>query len=98
MNTAIDFQRREKRSRFEPLETGEAVAGRLSGEPSDLRMSLDRILEGLTPKQRSAFVLRDLQGFELREVAEILGCSAITVRVHLHHARREVRERLREEM
>lgn len=64
----------------------------------DLRISLDRILEQLTRRQRSAFVLRDLQGLELAEVATVLGCTPVTVRVHLHNARRRVRDLMKEAM
>lgn len=98
VNTAIDFQRREARARHVPLEAGRDVADGRAGSPEALRASLDRILSDLSPNQRSAFVLRDLQGFELKEVAQIMGCSSITMRVHLHHARRQIRERLEREV
>jgi RNA polymerase sigma-70 factor (ECF subfamily) len=97
VNTAIDFQRREARARHAPLRAGEEVADGRAWGGGDLDLSLERVLSGLSPKQRSAFVLRDLQGFSLEEVAHILGCSAITVRVHLHNARRQIRERLKSE-
>lgn len=91
VNAAIDFQRRQKRDRFVSVEDVELVSGQ---EDYEVQLSLDRVLEGLTPKQRVAFVLRDLQGFPLDEVAEILKCSSITVRVHLHNARRYVRKKM----
>jgi len=95
VNAAIDFQRRQKRDRFVSLENTVLTTG---SSDTDLRMSLDRVLEELTPKQRTAFVLRDLQGFPLDEVAEILNCNAITVRVHVHNARRTVRKRLEQDL
>ena len=63
----------------------------------DWQLSLEKVLSELTPKQRSAFVLRDLQGFSFEEVAEILDCSGITARVHLHQARKRLRQRLESE-
>ena len=94
VNAAIDFQRRQKSDRFVVVDEAELVSGK---SDLDVQLSLERVLEGLTPKQRVAFVLRDLQGFPLDEVAEILKCSSITVRVHLHNARRYVRKRMEQE-
>ena len=97
VNTAIDFQRRERRFQHVSLEQEKGLPGKNPWSDQDFRLSLDRILGDLSPKQRSAFMLRDLQGFPLEEVAQILGCNPITARVHLHHARRNIRKRLEEE-
>jgi RNA polymerase sigma-70 factor (ECF subfamily) len=45
-------------------------------------------------KQRAAVVLTYYEGLPSAEVAEIIGCSDATVRVHLHKARRTLGERL----
>jgi RNA polymerase sigma factor (sigma-70 family) len=45
----------------------------------------------LPPQQRTAFVLREVEGMETGEVAEILGCSAATVRNHVFQARKRLR-------
>jgi RNA polymerase sigma-70 factor (ECF subfamily) len=50
----------------------------------------------LSPQQRSAFVLREMQGKETAEVAEILGCSPATVRNHVFQARKALRSAIRE--
>jgi RNA polymerase sigma factor (sigma-70 family) len=49
----------------------------------------------LTPQQRSAFVLREMQGLDTAEVAEVLGCSATTVRNHIFQARKALRREMR---
>ena len=54
-------------------------------------------LNRLSPRQRRAFVLRDVLGCSTRETAELLGSSEISVRVHLHGARRRLRDLLRTE-
>ena len=95
MNMAIDFQR--KRARIRKAE-GEAPRLAVSSGSGDLKMALERILQRLTLRQRRVFVMRDLQGFELSEVARILNCSAVTVRVHLHNARRRVQDLMKGEM
>jgi RNA polymerase sigma-70 factor (ECF subfamily) len=56
---------------------------------------VDARLDLLSPMQRTCFRLRDLEGFSGPEVAEMLGLEESTVRVHLHRARRGLRETLR---
>ena len=57
---------------------------------------LRELIRILTPQQRSAFVLREVEGLETAEVAEILGCSAATVRNHVFQARKSLRREIRE--
>lgn len=54
----------------------------------------DQLVGSLTPQQRSAFVLRELEGLETAEVARALGCSATTVRNHVFQARKVLRQEL----
>ncbi|MDA8017834.1 MAG: RNA polymerase sigma factor [Thermoanaerobaculia bacterium] len=48
----------------------------------------------LTEKQRSVFVLREVEGLASKEVAEIVGCRESTVRNHLFNARKTLRQAL----
>ena len=60
-------------------------------------MDIFRELSGeLTEKQRSIFVLRELEGLSSQEVAEIVGCRESTVRNHLFNARKVLRRSLLE--
>jgi RNA polymerase sigma-70 factor (ECF subfamily) len=52
---------------------------------------LRELVEDLTPQQRTVFVLREVEGLETAEVAEILGCSVATVRNHVFQARKTLR-------
>lgn len=51
------------------------------------RLDIARVLGLLSPKQRACIVLRHLADVPVAEVADALGCSESTVRVHLHRAR-----------
>ncbi len=95
-NTAIDYLRKERKRRGVRLEPDMPEPNRTFDH--DLRLSLEQILVKLSPKQRIAFVLRDLQGFPLDEVATILRCTGVTVRVHLHNARTRIRKNLENEI
>ena len=54
-------------------------------------------LRRLSPKQRAAVVLHYYIGHPTKEIADILGSSAATVRVHLSHGRRRLRRILEEQ-
>ena len=56
----------------------------------ELRRALSEALETLTERERSVFVLRELEGIETADVARSLGISTITVRRHLFRARRRL--------
>ncbi|GAA1548815.1 hypothetical protein GCM10009827_081500 [Dactylosporangium maewongense] len=55
------------------------------------REEVQRLLAGLTARQRAAVVLRYLYDQTDDEIAAVLGCSTATVRSHLSHARSALR-------
>jgi RNA polymerase sigma-70 factor (ECF subfamily) len=97
---ALDQHRARRRRQSLLRRLGQA--GRAGACPSssqelhrrELRQLLDDLLQELSPRQRAAFVLRDLQSCSIGEVAATLGCSEGTVKAHLARARCRVRERL----
>jgi RNA polymerase sigma-70 factor (ECF subfamily) len=102
-NLAIDLLRsRSSRERAHKAGTehrlrlvgpGDSTGSRLdSSEADDV---LRQLVTVLTPQQRSAFVLREIEGLETAEVADILGCSPTTVRNHVFQARKALRRELR---
>ncbi len=103
-NLAIDVLR-ARSSRERAHTTGGAVWLRptpTGGRPGDLveEKDVERILgdlvRGLSPQQRAAFILREVEGLDTAEVAEILGCSPVTVRNHVFQARRALRKAMAE--
>jgi RNA polymerase sigma-70 factor (ECF subfamily) len=65
-------------------------------EPADA--DLRRAIRSLPPMQRATVVLFYFEDRPTAELADILGCSDATVRVHLHRARKRLAEILGEEM
>jgi RNA polymerase sigma-70 factor (ECF subfamily) len=103
---SIDFLRRQGRRRvvsggFDEQQPGpQAVSRRpLAGQEEELdRQEVQRIFHFLarflTERQRTIFVLRELEGMSMAEIAEVVGCRESTVRNHLFQARHTMREKL----
>jgi RNA polymerase sigma-70 factor, ECF subfamily len=92
-NTAIDFLRRNGKVNFceidglveplrEPSETPEEAILR-----TEHRGYLEDGLACLTERERTALVLRDVEGLSAEDVAKQLNCSKATVRSHIANAR-----------
>lgn len=58
---------------------------------AELRRELERALQGLSERERTIFVLREIEGLDSRSVARALGITSITVRRHLSRARSRLR-------
>jgi RNA polymerase sigma factor (sigma-70 family) len=56
-----------------------------------------RALVSLSPNQRAATILHFYAGYSTKEVAEILGSSVATVRVHVSQGRKRLRAMLENE-
>ena len=102
-NLAIDHLRsrksREKSS--EPVRRHLRQVADLSSEGSSTPlhqaevMAIFQELAGeLTDRQRSIFLLREIEGLSSQEVADIVGCRESTVRNHLFNARKVLRREL----
>lgn len=74
------------------VSTGEDTSERV--ERRELREQLDEALGRLTELQRKVFVRFDMEGWDHGEIAEELGISRGSSRVHLHAARRALRKGL----
>jgi len=97
LRKSLDWRRglMRKLRRLDPLTESGAVTPaapepRLAGETAAVRAALD----GLSPRQRAALLLRELEELSFREIADTLGCREPTARVHYHRAREQMRRRL----
>jgi RNA polymerase sigma-70 factor (ECF subfamily) len=94
-NTALDFLRRHNRVSF--CEMSDAPEGNFeTPETTALRSEqrdwLSAGLDRLTPRERAALVLRDVEDLPAEEVAQRLDCSKATVRSHIANARIKLRK------
>lgn len=59
--------------------------------------AFQRLLDRLSEKKRTVFVLHELEGISPSEIARIVGAPVLTVRTRLFYARRELAQMLEEE-
>jgi RNA polymerase sigma-70 factor (ECF subfamily) len=97
MNLCLD-RLRSKQGRMQqvtdPLDTGDGrVASGGTQAPLDVvsRIDLERAIERLPDSYRAAFLLHDVEGFDHREVGDMLGIAEGTSKSLVHKARLRLR-------
>jgi RNA polymerase sigma-70 factor (ECF subfamily) len=75
-----------------PAEDSARWSGPGPGGPTAQRMTVEALLDQLSPDMRAALVLRELYGLDYREVAEAVGTPIGTIRSRLHAARARFRD------
>lgn len=101
VNLAIDFHRQQ--SRRDPAESWDpagldqmtSVPGGAESSQGEVQRIFQILARKLSPRQRAAFVLREIEGLATEEVSEILRMRQSTVRNHVRDARRILEEALR---
>ncbi|MGQ0764288.1 MAG: RNA polymerase sigma factor [Gemmatimonadota bacterium] len=96
-NTAHNTASRSRLRNADELdERFEAGSGKADAarelELGELGERLESALQELTPTQREVVLLHDLEGWEHRRIAGVVGCSEVMSRQHLFQARRRLRE------
>jgi RNA polymerase sigma factor (sigma-70 family) len=79
---------------WEPADTGPDPLEKLHGEKSYADMAA--AVQQLPQRQREAFILRVLEGLDVAETAQAMGCSEGSVKTHLSRAMQHLREELEE--
>ena len=93
-NTAIDFMRRNGRTTFCELEQAPETHSESPEQillRSEHRDYLEDGLRLLSPRERAALILRDVEDLPAEEVARHLNCSKATVRSHIANGRTKLR-------
>ncbi len=103
VNTAIDHVRKAGKSHVSSLDQEEGFQPAEEPERRPDRIFLYKEMEGkvnealneLPPDQRTAIVLREVEGLSYQEIAETMKSSIGTVMSRLHYGRRKMQELLR---
>lgn len=78
-------QARQVISSAEKTKGGPDVSDRL-----EARQRVERLMDGLDQRDRLMLILKEVEGFSIEEIAEVLDLNANTVKVRLFRARRRV--------
>ena len=88
-----------KRSKFLRRESGDGISHERPDRflvTAELHKKLAECLAKIPTRQAEVFVLSRVEGFEAKKIADVLGCSQQTVRVHLHRALKRLARELRD--
>jgi len=104
VNTAIDHLRKMGKARVSSLDGEEAIQPAEEPERRPDRIFLYKELEGkvnealnkLPVDQRTAMVLREVEGLSYQEIAETMKSSIGTVMSRLHYGRKRMQELLKD--
>lgn len=78
-----------------------ATAPKLSQRPdeamasNEMRHEIEDALNKLSPEHKETIVLREVQGMDYKEIAEVMGCSLGTVMSRLFYARKKLQTLLK---
>ena len=84
-----------RRELHEPAEVGSAATQEGAVGLSEARVLLDRLIEELDEDKRIVFVLCELDGMAVKEVAELVDAPVQTVYSRLHAARERLEQGVR---
>lgn len=100
----VNVWRNYQKKRAETESLGEFLPQSMEGNPaekhlqSEIRAQLLGCVDGLSPREREVFLLRDIEDRSIKETAQMLRSSPLSVRVHLSSARKKIRERIKEKL
>lgn len=93
-NKAIDYLRQKGHQTMEPLDENSLIA-----EPADLPLEEKELVSvalsvflKLVPRQRSCVILKDVLGYSLAEISELLNATVPEIKAALHRGRTRLRE------
>jgi RNA polymerase sigma-70 factor (ECF subfamily) len=90
-------QRTLHENRTAKLDEASSPAFQPNPDQAEIMEAVRIAVESLPQKQRAALVLRNYQGFEYTEIAQILKCSEDTARANVYQALKKLRNLFAEE-
>ena len=110
VNLTIDFRRRASKrwadqfddGRMQKDEAGEAALPHMEASPGKrlerkrLADQIQAAIDQLPPDQRTAIILREIEGLSYREIAETMECAEGTVMSRLFYGRKKLQEILKD--
>lgn len=98
INASFDHLRRIKKYRSVPLKnltnSIQLNINQNNKQDNEFQRIVGRLIETLSSSQKTAFILREVEGFSCKEISKIMDCTNSTVRSHLHFARKHLKDLL----
>jgi RNA polymerase sigma-70 factor (ECF subfamily) len=96
-NASIDLIRKRKpeTNQQDHFERTDGLNPEKQLDISDQLTRAKQIINGLNEQQRELIQLRDIEGLEYEEIAEITDLTINTIRVNISRARKEIRRRMK---
>lgn len=88
----------ERSKRMESMESNHFNEPYASNHNFELKELIDKSLSLLPEIQKSIVLLRDLEGYDYKEIGEILSLSESQVKVYLFRGRQKIKETLKNTM
>lgn len=63
---------------------------------AEIRVRIDAAVEKLSPEHRAVILMREMDGLEYQEIADVVGCSIGTVMSRLFYARKKLQSLLKD--
>ena len=96
-NAFLNHRRRQRRRNEVPLVVEPAASGWSPDDRHQTRAASSicrAAIAALPPRQRTAFVQRNLLGWDYARIAEVMGCTRATARANVYQAARRLRRQL----
>jgi len=93
-NTLINFITKKNRISY-MYELESKQSARNLSHDFEIKEIVDNCLATLPPLQKSIILLRDLEGYNYKEISEILDISESQVKVYLFRARNKIKKQLK---
>lgn len=96
VHTSLDQDSSDEHAHTLPESLKDGTATDRSAESSEAALYLHQAVEKLSPKQRMVFTLKHYEGYKIREIAGMLGCTEGTVKRYLFTATEKIRKELKD--
>lgn len=93
-NLCFDRLKHEKvkRNHLESIKIRQNRISKIRTDEDEIRGIIENVVNSLPEKQRMVMHLRDIEGYGIKEIEEMLGMDANAIRVNLSRSRKKVKE------
>lgn len=95
-NAMINFMKKKSRMTYSDDMSQSEGSQESHSKSYEMKEVIEKVLSQLPPVQKSIILLRDLEGYNYKEIGEILELSEAQVKVYLFRARNKIKKQLKD--